>query len=69
MVPRRSNRLTLHQQAQDPDPTRRVRPAARSGITHFAVLDRDIPGPSGDEIAERIVAAGSGMPILMLTAR
>ena len=27
MVPRRSNRLTLHQQAQDPDPTRRVRPA------------------------------------------
>jgi two-component system, OmpR family, response regulator VanR len=34
----------------------------------LAVLDRDIPGPSGDEIAERIVAAGSGMPILMLTA-
>src|SRR3954471_21125886 len=34
----------------------------------IAVLDRDIPGPSGDEIAERIVAAGSGMPILMLTA-
>jgi two-component system, OmpR family, response regulator VanR len=33
-----------------------------------AVLDRDIPGPSGDEIAERIVASGSGMPILMLTA-
>jgi two-component system, OmpR family, response regulator VanR len=32
------------------------------------VLDRDIPGPSGDEIAERIVASGSGMPILMLTA-
>ena len=34
----------------------------------MAVLDRDIPGPSGDDIAERIVASGSGMPILMLTA-
>jgi two-component system, OmpR family, response regulator VanR len=34
----------------------------------IAVLDRDIPGPSGDVVAERIVAAGSGMPILMLTA-
>jgi two-component system, OmpR family, response regulator VanR len=34
----------------------------------IAVLDRDIPGPSGDEIARHIVAAGSGMPILMLTA-
>jgi two-component system, OmpR family, response regulator VanR len=34
----------------------------------IAVLDRDIPGPSGDEIAERIVACGSDMPILMLTA-
>jgi two-component system response regulator VanR len=34
----------------------------------MAVLDRDIPGPSGDEIAEWIVASGSGMPILMLTA-
>jgi two-component system response regulator VanR len=33
-----------------------------------AVLDRDIPGPSGDEIAKCIVASGSGMPILMLTA-
>lgn len=33
-----------------------------------AVLDRDIPGPSGDEVAESIVASGSGMPILMLTA-
>src|SRR5690606_38622772 len=33
-----------------------------------AVLDRDIPGPSGDEVAETIVASGSGMPILMLTA-
>jgi two-component system, OmpR family, response regulator VanR len=34
----------------------------------IAVLDRDIPAPSGDEIARRIVASGSGMPILMLTA-
>ena len=34
----------------------------------IAVLDRDIPGPTGDEVAERIVASGSGMPILMLTA-
>src|SRR2546421_113256 len=34
----------------------------------IAVLDRDIPGPSGDVIARRIVASGSGMPILMLTA-
>jgi two-component system response regulator VanR len=34
----------------------------------IAILDRDVPGISGDEIAERIVASGSGMPILMLTA-
>src|SRR2546427_8909712 len=34
----------------------------------IAVLDRDVPGPTGDEIAERIVASGSGMPTLMLTA-
>jgi two-component system response regulator VanR len=34
----------------------------------IAVLDRDIPGPSGDEIARRVVAAGTGPPILMLTA-
>ena len=34
----------------------------------IAVLDRDIPGPSGDKIAESIVASGSGLPILMLTA-
>ncbi|MEW2218191.1 response regulator transcription factor [Streptomyces sp. NPDC006990] len=34
----------------------------------IAVLDRDIPGPSGDEITRRIVASGSGMPVLMLTA-
>src|ERR1700750_1199321 len=34
----------------------------------IAVLDRDVPGPSGDEIARHIVASRSGMPILMLTA-
>jgi two-component system response regulator VanR len=34
----------------------------------IAVLDRDIPGPSGDKIAESTVTSGSGMPILMLTA-
>jgi two-component system, OmpR family, response regulator VanR len=32
------------------------------------VLDRDIPGPSGDDIAAHLVASGSGIPILMLTA-
>jgi two-component system response regulator VanR len=34
----------------------------------IAVLDRDIPGPSGDEVARHIVASGAGTPILMLTA-
>src|SRR5204863_4094117 len=34
----------------------------------IAVLDRDIPGPTGDEIAKHIIASGSGLPILMLTA-
>ena len=34
----------------------------------IAVLDRDIPGPSGDEIARRIVASGCGVPVIMLTA-
>lgn len=34
----------------------------------LAVLDRDIPGPSGDDIARWIVDSGSGIPILMLTA-
>ncbi len=33
-----------------------------------AVLDRDIPGPSGDDVARHIVGSGSGLPILMLTA-
>lgn len=33
-----------------------------------ALLDRDVPGPSGDEVAGHIVASGSGTPILMLTA-
>jgi two-component system, OmpR family, response regulator VanR len=34
----------------------------------IAILDRDIPGPSGDEVARQIVASGKGIPILMLTA-
>jgi two-component system response regulator VanR len=34
----------------------------------IAVLDRDIPGPSGDEVAKHIVDSASGTPILMLTA-
>ncbi|WP_353950093.1 response regulator transcription factor [Knoellia sp. S7-12] len=34
----------------------------------LVVLDRDIPGPSGDEVARHIVATGTGIPILMLTA-
>src|ERR1700759_2775877 len=34
----------------------------------LAILDRDIPGPSGDEIARHIVAGRLGIPILMLTA-
>src|SRR5689334_17118432 len=34
----------------------------------ITVRDRDIPGPTGDEVAERIVTSGSGMPFLMLTA-
>jgi two-component system, OmpR family, response regulator VanR len=38
------------------------------GAYDIAVLDRDVPGPTGDEVAEHIVASGSGMPILMLTA-
>jgi two-component system response regulator VanR len=34
----------------------------------LAVLDRHLPGPSGDEVARRIVASGRDLPILMLTA-
>lgn len=34
----------------------------------FVVLDRDIPGPSGDDVARWIVASGNGTAILMLTA-
>jgi two-component system response regulator VanR len=33
-----------------------------------AVLDRDVPGPTGDEVARSIVDAGTGTLILMLTA-
>lgn len=32
------------------------------------ILDRDIPGPSGDDIARHVVASGRGTPLLMLTA-
>lgn len=32
------------------------------------VLDRDIPGPSGDDVAISIIESGAGTPILMLTA-
>ena len=34
----------------------------------IAVLDRDIPGPSGDDVARHIVASGRKTPILILTA-
>jgi two-component system response regulator VanR len=34
----------------------------------IAILDRDIPGPSGDEVAASIVGSGAGTQILMLTA-
>src|SRR4030081_1182721 len=40
----------------------------RAKVYDIAVLDRDVPGPTGDEIATRLVASGRGMPILMLTA-
>lgn len=33
-----------------------------------AVLDRDVPGTSGDAVAASIVHGGTGVPILMLTA-
>ena len=34
----------------------------------IAIVDRDIPGPSGDDVAKHIVSSGTGTPILMLTA-
>lgn len=34
----------------------------------IAILDRDISGPSGDDVARSIVTSGTGTPILMLTA-
>ena len=34
----------------------------------LAVLDRDVPGPSGDDVAKTILASGVDIPILMLTA-
>src|ERR1700749_4311158 len=45
-----------------------ARELLRINTYDIAVLYRDIPGPSWDEIAESIVSSGSGMPILMLTA-
>lgn len=33
-----------------------------------AVLDRDVPGPDGDEIARRIGHRGAGPRIIMVTA-
>ncbi|MDP9735528.1 response regulator transcription factor [Curtobacterium sp. 260] len=33
-----------------------------------AVLDRDVPGPTGDEVAAHLVATDAGVPVLMLTA-
>lgn len=37
-------------------------------VYDVAVLDRDVPGPTGDQVAQSIVTAGTGIPILMLTA-
>jgi two-component system, OmpR family, response regulator VanR len=45
-----------------------ARERLRVNAYDIAILDRDIPGTSGDAIAQLIVASGSGMPILMLTA-
>ncbi|MFF0297521.1 response regulator transcription factor [Kitasatospora sp. NPDC004615] len=42
----------------------------RLGVHRYdvVVLDRDLPGVSGDEVCRRIVAAGLGCRVLMLTA-
>jgi DNA-binding response OmpR family regulator len=42
----------------------------RLGGTRYdvVVLDRDLPGVHGDEVCRRIVAAGAGSRVLMLTA-
>lgn len=37
-------------------------------VYDIAIIDRDIPGPSGDDVAKSIVASACGVPILMLTA-
>ncbi|GAA4525505.1 hypothetical protein GCM10023192_06240 [Amycolatopsis samaneae] len=39
-----------------------------SAAYNIAALDRDLPGPSGDGLAERGVAYGGGVPILVRTA-
>jgi DNA-binding response OmpR family regulator len=42
----------------------------RLAVTRYevVVLDRDLPGVHGDEVCRRIVAAGDGSRVLMLTA-
>lgn len=47
----------------------------REALAHLAatpydvvVLDRDLPGVHGDEVCRRVVAAGTGSRVLMLTA-
>lgn len=40
------------------------------GLSRYdvAVLDRDVPGPRGEDVARAIIESGTGTPILMLTA-
>jgi DNA-binding response OmpR family regulator len=42
----------------------------RLGVNRYdvAVLDRDMPGSSGDEVCRRIAGSGAGTRVLMLTA-
>ncbi|MEV5964726.1 response regulator transcription factor [Kribbella sp. NPDC051952] len=42
--------------------------AVTTNAYDVVVLDRDIPGPSGDEVCREIVAQGIGCRVLMLTA-
>jgi two-component system, OmpR family, response regulator VanR len=42
--------------------------AVTANAYDVVVLDRDIPGPSGDEVCREIVAQGIGCRVLMLTA-
>ena len=43
--------------------------AARAGHVSLLVLDLGLPGMDGLEICRRLRAAGTGLPVLMLTAR